>query len=79
MPTGDIPSRTQGLKAAVLANTIFVTGGRDDDNNALSSILSWDPSTETWQSAGDLAEGRFYHAIVSVPSSIIKAECAAET
>ena len=75
--TERLPSPTILLKAALVDNTIFVTSGTDDRNNGFTSILSWDPSTESWQPAGNLSVGRFGHAAVAVPSSIIESECSA--
>ena len=61
-------------------NVLYVTGGvefavGDDDNNYPKSILSWNPSTETWQPAGELAVVRYNHAAVAVPFSILSSEC----
>ena len=72
-----LPSPRYGLRATVVDNIIYVTGGLDDDFNVLTSILSWDPSTESWQQAGDLKVARGFHAAVAVPSSIIESECSA--
>ena len=75
---GDLPEARYGLRAAVIDNVIHVTGGRvyigPDENNP-TSILSWDPPTESWQAVGNLAVGRFYHAAPAVASSIIASEC----
>ena len=74
--TGKLPSPRGELRASLVDNTIFVTGGWDGDG--LTSILSWDPSTESWQPAGDLKVGRAYHAAVTIPSSIVESECTAK-
>ena len=75
--TGQLPSPRRALRAATVDNIIYVTGGYNYDENVIvkTTILSWDPSTESWQQAGDLAVGRFLHAAVAVPSSIIESEC----
>ena len=75
--SGKLPTPRMALRAALVDNIIFVTGGWDDDHNGLTSILSWDPSTESWQQAADLAVGRYRHAAVAVPSAIIESECSA--
>ena len=54
-------------------NILYVTGGFDP--TILTSILSWNPSTETWQTAGELAKDRYGHAAVAVPSVILSTEC----
>ena len=72
---GQLPSGRYGLRATIVDNVIFVTGGLGDGGNDLTSILSWDRSTESWHAAGDLAVERSSHAVVAVSSSII--ECSA--
>ena len=71
--TGDLPSGRRGLKAAVVENVLYVTGGSDDHWNDLTAILSWDPLQEKWTYTGDLKVARKYHA--TIPSNAI--ECAA--
>ena len=78
--SGQLPIPRYSLRAALVENIIFVTGGWDDKGyhfSISSSILSWDPFSESWQEAGNLAAGRSSHAAVAVPSSIIESECSA--
>jgi len=75
MESGHLPTPRRGMKAAVIDNDIYVTGGEGDDYNDLTEILRWDPSAESWQQAGSLAVARSYHAAVAIPSSIIESEC----
>ena len=77
MEGGQLPEPRVGLQASMVENIIFVTGGQDRDYNYLTSISSWDPSTESWRPVGDLKVGRNSHAAVAVPSSIIESECSA--
>ena len=74
---GGLPSKNRGLRAALVDNLIFVTGGNDGSWPVplLNSISVWDPSTETWKHAGNLAEMRWEHAAIAIPSSMI--ECLA--
>ena len=74
--SGNLPTPRYYLRAATVDNIIYVTGGRDY-GNTFTAILSWDPSTESWQEAGNLKVGRYYHAAVAVPSAIIESECSA--
>ena len=74
MESGQLPSGIEGLRAAMVDNVLFVTGGVDDHID-LTSILSWDPTNESWQAAGDLAVARSWHAAVSVSSSLIELGC----
>ena len=72
--TGQLPKPRAWLRASVVGNILYVTGG-GDDNGFHTSILSWNPSMETWQQAGKLAVGRATHAAVAVPSSMLSSEC----
>ena len=71
MEGGKLPKSRIGLRATLVGNVIFVTGGLDDDYNELTSILAWDPVAESWQPAGDLSVERCNHAIVTLPSSLV--------
>ena len=68
---GQLPSRRAGLRATSVDNILFATGGWDGDWNYFTSILSWDPVAESWQSGGDLAVERVHHAAVAVPTMLI--------
>ena len=69
MEGGELPNPRFGLRATLVGDILFVTGGLDDDY--LTSILSWDPVAESWQAAGDLAVGRDDHAALAIPESLI--------
>ena len=68
---GELPSPRYGLRATMVGDILFVTGGQDVDVNELTSILSWDPVAESWQAAGDLAVARDDHAALAIPESLI--------
>ena len=68
---GELPSTRYGLRAAMVGDVLHVTGGVYP-NNVLTSILAWDPDTESWQDVGELNVGRFNHAAVAIPDSVIK-------
>ena len=70
---GELPQPRYGLRATLVGDILFVTGGYDYYND-LTSILSWDPVAESWQSAGDLAVARYYHAAVALPSSLVECQ-----
>ena len=67
---GELPLR-YFPRATSVGDILFVTGGTDFAND-LTSILSWDPVAESWQSAGELAVGRYEHAAVAVPDMLIE-------
>merc|ERR1711953_622875 len=46
--TGDLPTPRFFLKAAVIENVLYVSGGRNSDLDDLTTILSWDPLQEKW-------------------------------
>jgi len=69
---GRLPQQRFKLRAAIVDDIIYVIGGTDDKYVQITSILSWDPSTESWQTAGDLAVARSCFAAVAVPSKIIE-------
>ena len=79
MEGGELPQPRLGLRATLVGDTLFVTGGTDDglDDafNDLTSILSWDPVAESWQAAGDLDVARDNHAAVALPTSTVAAFC----
>ena len=72
--SAQLPSPRSRLRAAMVDNIFYLSGGFDH-HNALTSILSWNPYTESWQPAGNLAVARYFHAAVAVPWSIIESEC----
>ena len=40
-----------------------------------TTVLMWDPSSETWSEIGSLKFGRAYHASVAVDTSLFSFEC----
>ena len=72
--TGELPSARADLRAAVVENVLYVTGGLDG-SDCLTEILSWDSLQEKWTHAGDLKVARRNHAAVAVPLNAI--ECVA--
>ena len=77
---GQLPQSRYGLQAAMVDKVLYIAGGYDSSTlKTLSSILSWDPASESWQAAGDLKVGRVLFAAVAIPpSTIIELECAAK-
>ena len=71
MEGGELPSPRDGLRATVVEEVPYVTGGEDSNGNFLTSVLSWNPAGETWQEVGNLAVGRAHHAAVAVPVALI--------
>ena len=68
---GDLPSARYGLQAAMVGDVLHVIGGSDGKND-LTSILAWDPVSESWQDVGDLNVGRYLLAAVAIPNSVIR-------
>ena len=66
---GELPTPRSSLRATVVGEVLYVTGGYN--GNPLTSVLSWNPAGETWQEVGNLAVGRYLHAAVAVPTSVV--------
>ena len=76
--SGKLPSPRDGLRAAMVDDVLHVTGG-SDGHMYLTSILSWDPTNESWEEAGNLTVARDGHAAVAIPSSLIESRCSPTT
>ena len=61
---GELPSPRYGLRATVVGDVLYVSGGWDD--YYLTSVLSWNPAGETWQKVDNLAVAR--DDLVSYPT-----------
>ena len=70
--TGQLPSKRGYLRATVVGNILFVTGGKTGVSECYNDVLSWDPVAETWQEVGDLAVQRYNHAAIAVPKSVVE-------
>ena len=70
--TGQLPSKRGDLRATVVGNILFVTGGYHGYHECDEDVLSWDPVAETWQDVGDLAVQRYNHAAIAVPKSVVE-------
>ena len=68
---GGLPSPRYGLRATVVGNIIYVSGGNEDGWGYLTSVLSWNPAGETWQEIGNLVVARGWHATVVVPAAFV--------
>ena len=68
---GELPSPRYGLRATVVGNIIYVSGGNEDGRGYLTSVLSWNPAGETWQEIGNLVVARGWHATVVVPAAFV--------
>ena len=68
---GELPSPRYGLRATVVGDVLYVTGGSAGFGNYHTSVLSWNPAGETWQEVGNLAVGRESHAAVAVPVEFV--------
>ena len=76
--SGKLPQPRGGLRAAMVDNVVYVTGGYDDDD-FFTSMSSWDPTNESWEEAGNLVVRRGSHGAVAVPSSMIESGCLTTT
>ena len=72
---GQLPSPRQGLRAARLGQVVHLTGGSDDVDSYLDSILSWSPDTESWSQAGVLTAAREWHGVTKVSLAAVEDYC----
>ena len=72
--SGKLPETRNNLRAAMVDNLVYVIGG-NGDGKEFTSILSWDPTNESWEEAGNLTVARDGHAAVAIPSSLIESGC----
>ena len=52
--------------ACVLRNKIYVVGGLDADDNAVTEIECYDPTWDTWSIVGNTTEELFYDTLVAL-------------
>ena len=71
--TGELPTPRRGMRAVVVNNVVFVTGGNGKDNSFLTEILSWNDLQESWTTVGNMEVARAFHG--AAPSFAI--ECPA--
>ena len=69
---GQLPSPRFGLRATLVANSLYVTGGSASYYNYFTTILFWDSVAETWQESGNLVVPRSVHAALAIPASTFK-------
>ena len=73
---GNLPSSRRGLRAVQFGNTIIVTGGESlEEHQPSTTVLMWDPSSETWSKIGKLNFRRSFHASLAVDTSLFSYEC----
>lgn len=68
---GPLPQARWGVRAVSLQNSILLTGGRDrvnDDYNYYDAIMKLTFGTQNWVNIGRLGQGRYYHAMTTVPA-----------
>ena len=70
---GALPSARQGLTGSSIDGVLFVSGGHDGSYQ--NAILQWDPVSETWKSAGNIATARYRHGMATVPQSAVAHHC----
>ena len=72
---GELPTPTCNLRATVVGNILYVTGGagdgNSDSNNAFDDVLSWDPVEEKWTHVGKLTHKRNFHGGVAVAAAFV--------
>ena len=60
--TGSLATAREYHTATLLPNgKVLVAGGLDNNGNALSSAVLYDPAAGTWSNTGSLATARYFH------------------
>ena len=73
---GNLPTKAiSQLKGISFDNKIIMTGGVDHYSNGKDYLLSFDISSEEWNTIGNLPEVRYGHGIGLVPLEDIKDYC----
>ena len=74
---GELPSPRYGLRATVVGDNLFLSGGwtgRSEGSSIvghfLTTVISWNPAVQVWQEVGNLAVARDQHATVAVPNAL---------
>jgi len=73
-----LPGPRSGGKGVSLAGVVHFVGGAVGFSR-LSSILSWDPVSETWSEVGQLESARSFHAVAEIPESLVEEFCSEKT
>ena len=61
-----MPNERRNHEVAALDNKIYVTGGRDNDQQIMSSVDCYDPDTNSWSQVANMNIARRYHTLVSL-------------
>ncbi|MFN8496429.1 MAG: kelch repeat-containing protein [Anaerolineae bacterium] len=68
MPVADLGEKRAGHTETLLANgKVLVVGGRKDGGSYHASAELYDPTTNTWSSAGSMSTTRGYHTATLLP------------
>jgi len=63
-PATSLPSPMWGGRGASLGGRFLLVGGYA--RSYQDSILAWDPVSQMWEEAGNLIDGRYYHAVATI-------------
>ena len=61
-----MPNERRNHEVAALDNKIYVTGGRDNDQQIMSSVDCYDPDTNSWSQVANMNIARSVHSLVSL-------------
>ena len=54
------------MVSTVLYLTLFITGGRDDDDNDRDEVLAWLDEEQQWVEVGKMKVARYHHAVTTI-------------
>lgn len=64
--TNPLPSALTGLKGLNLGGRIYMTGGRDVENDIRDEVFVWLDEEQVWEEAGKLKTGKSIHAVSTI-------------
>jgi len=67
----EMPTPRFGTSASEIGKTIYVIGGSQDNQMALSTVEMYDSATNSWSMAEDMPTGRYFHGASVVDGRII--------
>ena len=66
-----LPSPRHVVYGATIGNVFYITGGTPTK----TSVVSYDPESDSWQEAGTLSLPRAHHGATAVPLDAMKTFC----
>jgi len=66
-PSTPLPAPMWGARGVLLGGRFLLVGGFAGSYQ--HSLLAWDSVSQVWEVAGNLLDGRYYHAVANIPTN----------